>query len=52
MAHIFVAIFLIVFGLNMLFALSIPLWILGSLAVIAGILLLAERFGLGVVRKP
>jgi hypothetical protein len=52
MAHLFVAIFLLVFGLNMLFALSIPLWILGVLAVIAGVLLLAERFGLGSGRKP
>ncbi|HEU5081560.1 MAG TPA: hypothetical protein VFT72_20270 [Opitutaceae bacterium] len=45
MAHIFVAIFLIVFGLNMLLGLSLPLWILGALAVIAGVLLLVERFG-------
>ena len=45
MAHIFVAIFLIVFGLNMLLGLTLPLWILGALAVIAGVLLLVERFG-------
>jgi len=52
MAHLFVAIFLTVFGLNMLFALSLPLWVLGVLALVAGILLLAERFGFGAVRKP
>lgn len=45
MGHLFLAIFLLVFGLNMLFALSLPLWVLGVLAVIAGVLLLLERFG-------
>ena len=44
MAHIFLAIFLIVFGLNMLFALSLPLWLLGTLAIIPGVLLLLGRF--------
>lgn len=52
MAHLFVALFLIVFGLNMLFGLSIPLWILGGLALIAGVLLLGERFGFVPKRKP
>lgn len=51
MAHIFVAIFLIVFGLNILIGLSIPLWIIGTLAVIAGVLLLLERFGVRVDKK-
>ena len=50
MGHLFLAIFLIVFGVNMLFALSLPLWVLGVLAVIPGILLLIER--LGGARKP
>jgi hypothetical protein len=50
MAHLFLAIFLIVFGVNMLFALSLPLWVLGVLAVIPGVLLLAER--MGGSRKP
>ena len=45
MGHLFLAIFLIVFGANMLFALSLPLWVLGALAAIAGVLLLVERFG-------
>ncbi len=51
MAHIFLAIFLIVFGLNMLFGLALPLWILGVLAVIAGVLLLVERMGVRIDRK-
>lgn len=44
MGHLFLAIFLLVFGVNMLFQLSLPLWVLGALAVIAGVLLLIERF--------
>jgi uncharacterized membrane protein HdeD (DUF308 family) len=51
MAHIFLAIFLLVFGLNILLGLSMPVWILGVLALIAGILLIIERFGV-IVRKP
>jgi hypothetical protein len=51
MAHIFLAIFLLVFGLNILLGLSLPPWTFGVLAIIAGILLLAERFGFGT-RKP
>jgi hypothetical protein len=45
MGHLFLAIFLIVFGANMLFQLSLPLWVLGVLAVIPGVLLLVERLG-------
>ena len=44
MAHLFLAAFLIVFGLNILIGFSLPLWITGALAVIAGVLLLVERF--------
>ena len=47
MAHVFLAIFLIVFGLNIVAGLSLPVWVLGVLALIAGILLLVERFGFG-----
>ena len=47
MAHIILAIFLIVFGLNIIMPLGIPMWVLGALALAAGILLLAERFGFG-----
>ena len=46
MAHLFVALFLIIFGLNILFGLSIPMWVTGLLALIGGVLLLMERFGL------
>jgi uncharacterized membrane protein HdeD (DUF308 family) len=51
MAHIFLALFLLVFGLNLLFGLSIPLWVTGLLAIIAGALLIMERFGVRVDRK-
>jgi len=51
MAHIFLALFLVVFGLNLLFGLSIPIWVTGLLALIAGVLLVLERFGLRVDRK-
>lgn len=52
MAHIFLAIFLLVFGLNILLGTgAIPLWIMGGLAIIAGALLLLERFGFGGARK-
>ena len=51
MAHIFLDIFLLVFGLNMLIGLSIPVWLLGTLALIAGVLLLAERFRVRVDSK-
>jgi uncharacterized membrane protein HdeD (DUF308 family) len=51
MAHLFLALFLIVFGLNLLFGLAIPIWVTGLLALIAGVLLVMERFGLRVDRK-
>ena len=51
MAHLFLALFLLVFGLNLLFGLSIPIWVTGLLAVIAGALLVMERFGVRVDRK-
>jgi uncharacterized membrane protein HdeD (DUF308 family) len=51
MAHLFLALFLLVFGLNLLFGLSIPIWVTGLLALIAGVLLVMERFGLRVDRK-
>jgi hypothetical protein len=52
MAHIFVALFLLLFGLNLIFGLGFPQWVLGSLALIAGALLLMERFRLRVDRRP
>lgn len=51
MANLFLALFLIVFGLNVLFGLSIPNWVTGLLALIAGVMLLMERFGVSVKRK-
>ena len=51
MSHLFLALFLLVFGLNLLFGLSIPIWVSGLLAVIAGVLLVMEHFGVRVDRK-
>jgi hypothetical protein len=51
MAHLFIALFLIVFGLNLLFGLSIPIWVTGLLALIAGIMLVFEHFRLRMERK-
>jgi hypothetical protein len=51
MGHIFLAIFLCVFGLNMLLGLGIPPWLNGALAIVAGVLLLIERFGVRIERK-
>ena len=52
MTNIFLALFLIVFGLSVLFGLNLPAWIEGLLALIAGILLIADHFRLKVDRKP
>ncbi|MGA2017465.1 MAG: hypothetical protein ABSH26_10945 [Opitutaceae bacterium] len=51
MAHIFVALFLIVFGLNLLFGLSVPIWVTGMLALLAGVLLITEHFRVCVQKK-
>jgi uncharacterized membrane protein YhaH (DUF805 family) len=51
MAHIILALFLIVFGLNLLFGLSIPIWVTGLLALFAGVLLVMEHFRVCVNRK-
>lgn len=51
MAHIVLAVFLIVFGINILLGLGLPGWVLGILALVAGILLIAERFRLRVDSK-
>ncbi|HVU22775.1 MAG TPA: hypothetical protein VHE13_01540 [Opitutus sp.] len=45
MANIFLAIFLLVFGLNLVVGVTIPNWVIGVLALIAGALLLAHSFG-------
>lgn len=51
MAHVFVAIFLLVFGINVLVGLGLPNWVLGVLAIVAGALLLLERFNVRVDRR-
>lgn len=51
MAHLILALFLIVFGLNILIGLSLPMWVIGSLAVVAGVLLVLEHFRVRVDRK-
>jgi hypothetical protein len=51
MAKIFLALFLVIFGLNLLFGLNIPIWVTGVLALVAGILLLMEYFSLRVEKK-
>lgn len=51
MASIFLAIFLIVFGLNVTFGMGLPGWLVGLLALIAGVLLLIERLGVKVTKR-
>ena len=51
MAHLFLALFLIVFGLNLLIGLSLPIWVTGLLALIAGVMLGLEHFKIRVDRK-
>ena len=51
MANLFLALFLIVFGLNLLIGLNIPIWVTGILALVAGILLAMEHFRVRVDRK-
>lgn len=51
MAHIFLALFLLVFGLNLVFGLALPMWVTGLLAIIAGALLVMEHFRVRVDRK-
>jgi uncharacterized membrane protein HdeD (DUF308 family) len=51
MAKIFLALFLVIFGLNLLFGLNIPIWVTGVLALVSGILLLMEYFSVKVERK-
>jgi uncharacterized membrane protein HdeD (DUF308 family) len=51
MSQLILALFLIVFGLNLLFGLAIPIWVTGLLALIAGVLIVMERFSVNVKRK-
>jgi hypothetical protein len=47
MAHIALAVYLILVGLNIVFDLDIPTKVIGVLALVAGGLFILERFGLG-----
>lgn len=51
MAKLALAVFLLVFGINALVGLSLPVWVLGALALVAGVLLLLERFRVRVERR-
>jgi uncharacterized membrane protein HdeD (DUF308 family) len=51
LAHLILAIFLIIFGLNLLIGLSIPMWVIGLLALAAGVMLAMEHFRVRVDRK-
>jgi uncharacterized membrane protein HdeD (DUF308 family) len=51
MAKIFLALFLVIFGLNLLFGLNIPIWVTGVLALVSGIMLFMEYFSVRVDRK-
>lgn len=51
MSRLFLALFLLVFGLNLLFGLSIPIWVTGLLALTAGVMLLLEHFKIRVDKK-
>ena len=47
MAHILLAIYLVLVGLNILVGINLPSWVIGAFAVAAGAMLLIERFGFG-----
>lgn len=47
MANIALAAYLLLVGLNILFDLDVPSWLSGTLALVAGALMLLERFGFG-----
>jgi|HubBroStandDraft_1064217.scaffolds.fasta_scaffold1532145_1 uncharacterized membrane protein HdeD (DUF308 family) len=51
MAKIFLALFLLIFGLNLVFGLNIPIWVTGVLALVAGAMLLMEYFSVRVEKK-
>lgn len=51
MAKIILALFLVVFGLNLLLGMRIPIWVTGLLAIIAGIGLAMECFCVRVDKK-
>lgn len=52
MAQVFLAVFLLVFGFNLLIGIALPSWLIGLLALIAGVLILAGHFGIATRRGP
>lgn len=51
MAQLLLALFLVVFGINLLFGIGLPAWLLGVLALAAGIVILADHYRVRVDRK-
>jgi hypothetical protein len=51
MSRIALAVFLLVFGLNLLLGIALPTWLLGILAVIPGVLILFESYHVRIDRK-
>ncbi|HWA09761.1 MAG TPA: hypothetical protein VG838_09950 [Opitutaceae bacterium] len=47
MGHLLLGIFLLLFGLNIVAGLSIPMGLIGTLAIVAGVFLLIERARVG-----
>ena len=51
MSQLFLALYLVLVGLSILFGLNLPSWIAGLLALIAVVLMLLGRFGLKFDKK-
>ena len=51
MSSILLAIYLILVGLDILVDINLPAWVLGVLALAAGVLMLLERFGVGFSKR-
>ena len=51
LAHLLLAIYLILVGLTILFGLTLPAWIAGIFALAAGILMLASRLGVNFGKR-
>jgi uncharacterized membrane protein HdeD (DUF308 family) len=50
-ANTVLAVFLLVFGMNLVLGIVIPSFVIGALAIAAGILLLVERFRVRIDRR-
>ena len=51
MSRLFLALYLLLVGLTILFGLNLPSWIAGVLALAAGALMILERFGVSFSKK-